>query len=66
MLYHESLRAIGLRDYITVHVNSNSALFDNKALTIEIHFLFNIHVLYYTVTFMSLLYIILRYVINYR
>ena len=29
----------GLRDYITTHLNSNCALFYNKALKIEIYFL---------------------------
>ena len=35
MLSNKSLRPICLRDYITTHMNSNRALFYNKALKIE-------------------------------
>ena len=39
MLCNLSLRLIGLRDYITMHLNSNGALSYNKVLKIEIYFL---------------------------
>jgi hypothetical protein len=45
MLCNLSLRPIGLRDYITMHLNSNRALFYNNAHKIDIFFL-NIMFLY--------------------
>ena len=38
MLCNLSFQSVGLRDYITAHLNSIRALFYNKATKIEIHF----------------------------